>query len=96
MARSGTGLAQGAGGTIATCVHPDIVLARARRDHLVYLEDPAGHLGLCLVECFGLILIGLHERLDVGAAQVKDTHVRECFLHLVAPQPDALTIGTMR
>ena len=29
---------------------PDIGLARARRDHLVHLEGPVGHLGVGLVQ----------------------------------------------
>ena len=64
--------------------------ARARRDHLVHLESPAGHLGMCRVQRVGLIFIGLHQRLDVEAGHVVDAHVRERLLHLVAPQPDVL------
>ena len=45
---------------------------------------------MCLVQRVGLILIGLHQRLDVEAGHVEDTHVREGLLHLVAPQPDVL------
>jgi hypothetical protein len=44
----------------ALLAKPDIGLARARRDHLVHLEGPAGHLGVCLVQRVGLILIGFH------------------------------------
>src|SRR5690348_9702445 len=65
-------------------------LARARRDHLVHLDGPGSHLGVCLIQRLGLILVGLHKRLDVEAGHVEHAHVPEGLLHLVAPQPDVL------
>src|SRR6201999_1111544 len=64
--------------------------ASAGRDHLVYLDGPVGHLGVCPFQRLGLILIGLHQRLDVEAGHVEHTYVPEGVLHLVAPQADVL------
>jgi hypothetical protein len=59
--------------------------ARTRRNRGVHFECPPGHLGVRPVERFGLILVGFHQRLDVGVAQIEHPHLSEGVLHLDAP-----------